>query len=177
MMKRHYSSNITSDDVEFFVGNEVEHTPAHEMLTFFVVGLHPFSEIQNRLNTLSEPVEHIFFGSNHSFNPQSTNDWNRWEDMIRYFLEHGYICSLDIPATIMNDFNNNCALCIYNNFIPQIRVPIANVKLWNYNTMIKLDDIDFKATNPGVWTHKLHDLQDYSKFTAWYEYKKDRIIK
>jgi hypothetical protein len=43
--------------------------------------------------------------------------------------------------------------------------------------MIKIDDKDFKATNPGVWTHSLHKLKDRSKFTAWADYKNDEIIK
>ena len=42
--------------------------------------------------------------------------------------------------------------------------------------MIKIDDKDFKATNPGVWTHSLHDLKDRSKFTSWDKYKNDEIL-
>jgi hypothetical protein len=55
-------------------------------------------------------------------------------------------------------------------------VPIPYVKLWNYNTMLKIDDKDFKATNPGVWSHSLHTLMDRSKFTDWNQYKQDKIL-
>jgi len=51
------------------------------------------------------------------------------------------------------------------------------MQLWNYNTMIKLDDKGFNATNPGVWSHSLHELKDRENFTSWYDYKNDRIIK
>jgi len=43
--------------------------------------------------------------------------------------------------------------------------------------MIKIDDLDFNATNPGVWTHSLHALKDRTKFTAWSEYSNDEVIK
>jgi len=46
-----------------------------------------------------------------------------------------------------------------------------------YNATIKIDDKDFKATNPGVWCHNLHDLLDRNKFTSWDQYGKDEIIK
>ena len=42
-------------------------------------------------------------------------------------------------------------------------MPVPYAKQWNYNTMIKIDDKDFKATNPGVWCHSLHDLMDTVK--------------
>jgi hypothetical protein len=91
-------------------------------------------------------------------------------------LEKGYLCSLDIPITIAEEFLEN-GLNESNNFIPQIRVPLPYIKLWNYNTVIKIDDKDFKATNPGVWSHSLHTLMDRSKFTDWNQYKNDEVIK
>jgi len=45
-----------------------------------------------------------------------------------------------------------------------------------YNATIKLDDRDFAATNPGVWCHNLHDLQNRDRYTAWSRYTKDRVI-
>ena len=85
------------------------------------------------------------------------------------------MCSLDIPLSVVEEFNDG-GLNDYSNFIPQIRVPIPYIKLWNYNTMIKIDDKDFNATNPGVWTHSLHELKDLSKFTSWSAYSNDEII-
>ena len=65
----------------------------------------------------------------------------------------------------------------YNNFIPQIRVPLLYIEQWNYNTMIKIDDKDFNKSNPGIWTHSLHDLMDRSKFTDWTDYGLDKPLK
>ena len=172
-MKRDYTDGV-AEDVVFFIGNEVEHTPAYGLRTLFVTGVQPIDAIALNL----QGCEHIFFGANHSFNP-SFNDydgWKAWEDMIEFFLEKGYLCSLDIPLTAVEEFHDG-GLNEHSNFIPQIRVPIPYVKLWNYNTMLKIDDKDFKATNPGVWSHSLHTLMDRSKFTDWSQYKNDEIVK
>lgn len=170
-MKRDYTTG-EADSVQFFIGNEVEHTPAFGLKTLFVTGIHSVDEVASNLNG----AEHIFFGANHSFNPKDALEWQRWETMITYFLDKGYLCSLDIPMVVVEEFNDG-PLNDYNNFIPQIRVPIPYVKLWNYNTMIKIDDKGFNVTNPGVWTHSLHDLKDRSKFTSWDKYKSDTILK
>lgn len=171
-MNRDYDTG-TSDTVKIFTGVEVEHTPAHGMKTLFVVGFeHP-----DKINRLCHRHEckHIFFGANHSYNPHKNNDWEDWEQMIRPLLEKGYLCSLDIPLGAVEEFHDGC-LCEYDNFIPQIRVPIPYIKLWNYNTMLKIDDKDFKASNPGVWSHSLHDLMDRNKFTDWSKYGLDKVI-
>ena len=169
-MKRDYATGV-SEEVIFFTGKEVEHTPAYGMDTLFVTGVQPIDAIALNLNGAT----HIFFGANHSFNPQNKLDWQRWEGMIEHFLSNGYLCSLDIPLSAVEEFNDG-GLNDYDNFIPQIRVPIPYIKLWNYNTMLKIDDKDFKATNPGVWSHSLHDLKDRSKFTPWDKYKDDKIV-
>lgn len=158
-------------NVDFFVGTEVEKTPAFGKQTLFVVGIQGFDEITSRL----QGCEHIFFGANHSFNPKDNLEWQRWESMITYFLDKGYLCSLDIPINAVEDFNDG-GLNEYNNFIPQIRVSIPYVKLWNYNTMVKIDDNDFDATNPGVWTHSLHSLMTRETFTSWDQYSKDTPV-
>jgi hypothetical protein len=169
-MKRDYQSGV-ADNVTFFIGTEIEHTPAYGKKTLFVTGIQPVEHIAVNL----QGCEHIFFGANHSFNPQTYEEHKAWEDMILFFLDKEYLCSLDIPINQVEEFHEG-GYCEYNNFIPQIRVSIPYVKLWNYNTMIKIDDKDFKATNPGVWSHSLHKLMDRDNFTSWDQYKGDTII-
>jgi hypothetical protein len=174
-MNRDYTTG-TADDVVFFVGTEVEHTPAYGMVTLFVTGVQNIEDIEHHAVRNPAEIEHIFFGANHSFNPYGYDEHKQWEDMITYFLDKGYLCSLDIPINQVEEFHDG-GLCERNNFIPQIRVPIPYIKLWNYNTMLKIDDKDFKATNPGVWSHSLHKLMDRSVFTDWAQYKDDKVIK
>ena len=90
-MKRTYITGEASD-VQFFIGKEIEHTPAFGKLTLFVTGIHPVEEIALNLNG----AEHIFFGANHSFNPQTPEEWDTWQNMIQFFLDKDYLCSLDI---------------------------------------------------------------------------------
>ena len=156
------------DNVDFFKGVEVERTPAFGKKTLFVVGIQPIDSIIAHIHG----EEHIFFGANHSFDPKDAPEWQRWESMIMYFLERGYWCTLDIPISAVEEFHDG-GLCDYRNFVPQIRVSVPYTKLWNYNTMLKIDDKDFDATNPGVWCHSLHSLMSRETFTSWDDYEGD----
>lgn len=173
-MKRDYSSG-SEHDVIFFIGREVEHTPAFGKITLFVTGVQSCEDIEHHVTDNQKGIEHIFFGANHSYNPQNILEHRHWESMIRFFLDQGYLCSLDIPLNQVEEFHDS-GLNEYNNFIPQIRIPIPYIKLWNYNTMLKIDDKDFKASNPGVWSHSLHKLMDRICFTPWSHYQNDTII-
>ena len=170
-MKRDYESG-NDESPMFFLGNEIEHTPAYGLKTLFVVGLQHVDDVTKHLHG----VEHIFFGANHSYNPSIPEEHFAWEEMIYYFLKKDYLCCLDIPINQVEEFNDG-VLCEFNNFIPQIRVPIPYVKLWNYNTMVKIDDKGFNISNPGVWTHSLHKLMNRENFTSWDRYKNDKVIK
>ena len=171
-MKRDYQDR-TADGAIFFTGKEVEKTPAFGLKTLFVVGVQPCVDIQDMYDT--ENCEHIFFGANHSFRADNHISWDKWENMIKAFLQAGKLCSLDIPLDNVETFHDS-ELIDYDTFIPQIRVPIPYAKLWNYNTMVKIDDKDFDATNPGVWCHSLHELMDRKKFTDWGQYGLDKML-
>lgn len=171
-MKRNYKDGI-HEKMCYFVGHEVEKTPAYGKKTLFIEGIQDTKEIVAFF--AKEQCEHLFFGANHSFQPTNPDDWQLWENMIIEFLKEGYLCSLDIPIKLAEEFLEG-PLVEYNNFIPQLRVPVPYVKQWNYNTMLKIDDKDFKATNPGVWCHRLHNLLDDEKFTDWTEYGLDKPL-
>jgi hypothetical protein len=170
-MNRDYETG-TADNVVFFTGIEVEKTPAYGMETLFVTGVQDVSTIKSHLD---DKTKHIFFGANHSFIAGTFDEWTAWEKMITPFLEQGYMCSLDINIKYAESFLEG-PLVEHENFIPQLRVPIPYIKLWNYNTMLKIDDKDFKATNPGVWCHSLHELMDRDKFTDWQQYTLDKPL-
>jgi hypothetical protein len=178
-MKRDYKTG-EADDVIFFTGAEVEKTPAYGLHTLFVTGIQPVETIEKHYK--NNACQHIFFGANHSFKPHESSpeqlfdSWKEWEDMIYYFLDKSILCTLDIPLDACATFHDG-GFCEYDNFIPQIRVPLPYTKLWNYNAMVKIDDVDFKATNPGVWCHSLHDLMDREKFTDWSKYGLDKVLK
>jgi hypothetical protein len=171
------------DDVSFFVGTEVEHTPAFGQLTLFVVGLQSMSAVNHAFDTHymfgGKPITHVYFGANQSFpNPEFDDaaTWNSWEAMINHVLAKGLFATLDLDVTAVEGLLES-ALVEHHNFIPMISVKLPYIKQLGYNATIKIDDKDFNATNPGVWCHSLHDLQKREVFTDWSKYTKDEVIK
>jgi hypothetical protein len=168
---------------DFFVGTEIEHTPAHGQRTMFVVGLQNIDTIKWQLGEIDQrsraPITHIYFGANMSF-PQhdgvGLDEFQPWQDMIKPFLQAGYTCTLDFDA-VHAELLAESSLVEKSNFIPMISVKLPYVQLLGYNATIKLDDKDFDATNPGVWCHSVHDLMSRDKFTSWLEYTKDEVVK
>lgn len=171
------------ETASFFVGTEVEHTPAYGMLTLFVVGVQSAEAIQEAIGIHQQlggkPIKHIYFGANQSFPGIATNDdaeWRLWERMIVACLQDAWTCTLDIDVTQVEGLLES-PLVEHTNFIPMISVKIPYIKQLGYNAVLKIDDRDFRATNPGVWCHSLHDLQKREVFTDWTRYTQDEVLK
>ena len=159
--------------VTYFTGYEVEHTRAYNMLTLFVVGTPDLGDILR----LAEyhAVQHIYFGTSQSFNPVSYEDWQVWSDRIKGCLAKDYWVTLDFDVkhaegVVAEGWNE------HDRFIPMISVKIPYVKLFNYNATVKIDDTTWGKSNPGVWTHQLHELMDPAKYTHWDQYKGDDVV-
>jgi hypothetical protein len=162
------------ENIKFFYGTEVEHTPALGKKTLFVVGVQTADDIAANI----QGCEHIYFGANQSFPNIDTNDyvrWTQWENMILYFLQKGYLCTLDIDVKCVEGLLES-SLPEDHNFIPMISVKLPYIKLLGYNATLKIDDKDFAATNPGVWCHSIHELQNRDHFTDWSKYTKDEPL-
>jgi hypothetical protein len=160
------------DEVSFFIGTEVEHTPAFGLRTLFVVGLQdPQIVLQEYQNN---DCDHIYFGANQSFTDQE--ELVDWTYMVRFCLEKiPNYCTLDFDVKHVQEITET-ALVEFHNFIPMISVKLPYINQLGYNATIKLDDRDFAATNPGVWCHSLHNLQKREVFTDWSKYTKDEVI-
>lgn len=176
-MKRDYTTGTTDVSVQYFVGTEIEHTPAFGMKTLFVAGVHSPLDIIDLAKQYN--VEHIYFGANQSFKTHGVDDyetWTAWEKMIDPCLQEKFWCTLDLDVSDIEGLQES-HLLEQNLFIPQISVKIPYIKNLNYNACIKLDDIDFNRSNPGVWVHSVHRLMDRKVFTDWKQYSKDIVIK
>jgi len=175
-MKRDYNTGVASD-VTFFVGTEIERTPAFGMRTLFVVGTHSSDKVIKLAQ--EKDCSHIYFGANQSFHTEGVDDvegWTPWEKMIKACLEADFWCTLDFDVRETEGLLES-PLVEYRRFIPQISVKLPYIKQLGYNATLKIDDKDFAATNPGVWCHNLQDLMGRDKFTDWDQYGKDEIIK
>ena len=170
------------DSVNFFLGDEVEHSPVRGHRTLFVVGLqdpdHIAWQIGEADRRARQPVTHVYFGANHSFPRLVFADaaWHDWERMIQTMLNQGLWCTLDLDVTCVEGLAET-GLTESPRFVPMISVKLPYIALLGYNAVIKLDDRDFAATNPGVWCHELHDLMSRDRFTSWDQYSQDEITR
>jgi hypothetical protein len=157
--------------VDYFIGIEVENTPMKGVRTLFVVGVKPVDEIISKVNNL----DHIYLGTSQSFKPSTLEDWQSWSTMINKLLDIGYWVTLDFDVKYANEINE-MGFTENNKFIPMISVKIPHIKLYNYNAVLKIDDNTWGETNPGVWCHYLHDLMKRNTYTDWREYEGDTPV-
>jgi len=155
------------ENVDFFTGIEVEKSPAYGLKTLFVVGLQPRKAIEEQLR--KNKVQQIYFGTNATFDIEKC--WE-FEDMILPFLDE-YKCCLDFDSAHLFWIVES-KIIDHDNFLPMISLKMPQIEKLK-NATLKLDDIDFEATNPGVWCHRIENLMSWKSCTLWDEYKKDVI--
>jgi hypothetical protein len=173
-MERAYSTGTTNSAV-FFTGDEIEHTPAYEKRSLFVVGLQNFDEIIAQCSL--ERCDHVYLGANHSYKPDSSEELERWDNLINQLLRLNMWVTLDVDSKYIDISCDLLSICSsYDRFIPMLSFKVPYISNLNYNTCVKIDDKDFRATNPGVWVHYLHDLMDRGRFTDWSKYENDVIL-
>ena len=161
-----------SDTITMFVGKEVEHTPMYGENTLFVVGTnHPVTDIVAQCKL--HECNHVYLGANMSFNVDSIHGFKY---LAKKLLELDYYVTLDFEVKDTEAVNET-GLTEYDRFIPMISVKIPYADQLGYNACVKVDDKDFRASNHGVWVHRLRDLMDNSVFSPWSKYTKDTVIK
>lgn len=182
-MKRPYSDRTdVEESVQAFLGKEVEHTPAFGLTTLFLVGRLPVGEVSDLIETAQnrqraeglQPLRHLFFGANWSFDGDEVQ---KWSDTIRHFLKEGFWCTLDFrPQQV--PLVQKSGLCRHVRFIPLIGVRVPWALGLGNNATLKIDDVAFAGTNPGVWCMPLHELlHDKTKLTTWDVYSTDLVLK
>jgi len=170
-MKRLYNTLIPTDAATIFAGVEVEHTPMFGQPTLFVVGCQPLEYIIETINMQGGVHQHVYLGANHSFAP---ND--QWNKVVSGLLEDGRWVTLDFDIQHVEWVLDN-GWSEHNKFIAMVSAKLPYIEQLGYNACLKLDDKDFNATNPGVWTHRIHNLKNTDVFTDWSKYTKDEIIR
>ena len=170
-MNRDYDDGV-KDDVVYFTGYEVEHTPVHGEHTLFVVGPQDPAEVIAKAK--KEAVEHIYLGANQSFNIDGGTS-RQWDGLVQELCKAGFWVTLDYDVkfhswVLESGYNE------HKKFISMISVKLPHIDQLNYNACVKIDDKDFKASNAGVWVHYARDLQPRDKFTSWEKYENDSPI-
>jgi hypothetical protein len=157
--------------VEYFTGIEVEHTPHLGQKTLFVVGVKPYNDIVTRVE--QEGIKHIYLGTSQSFNPADFSQWSAWDRMIVQLLKNDFFVTLDFDVayseTVLEYSWNE-----YENFTAMISVKLPNIRQYNYSATLKIDDVTWGHSNPGVWSYPLHDMLKRESFTPWHAYAGDK---
>jgi len=160
----------------FFIGPEVEHTPAYSKKTLFVVGKQDLNKIVELAR--EHKVPHVFMGANHSFDFDPADNTHYWDLTIQALLDRGFWVTLDYEAHQHKSVLKMLGPHTWQSrmFVPLLSVRIPNIQNSSVNLTVKMDDIDFKATNPGVWCMHFHEVTDSNRFTDWIEYGNDYVI-
>jgi hypothetical protein len=168
------------NNVAFFIGPEVEHTPAYSRRTLFVVGRQGVADIIKQAQ--DNKVTHIFMGANHSFDvdPAHPDETVKayWDKTITALLDKGFWVTLDYEAHLHEMVLKMLNPGIWQSriFVPLLSVRIPKIETTSNNLTIKIDDVDFKATNRGVWCMHFHEVTDSNRFTDWQDYESDSVI-
>ena len=170
-MMRDYTDGV-KENISFFVGKEVETTPTQGKKTLFVVGIKKTNLIQKHLD--KNKCKHIYFGANHSFKQLDGSEIQQIANQLKYVLQKGYYVTMDTNPTYQ--FPDIMKLLTYSKFTLVYGVRVDNVKKIKGNVVIKVDDKDFKATNPGVWCWTVKEMTDKKHFTDWDKYGDDKTI-
>ena len=166
-------------DTKYFIGNEVEKTPALHMKTLFVNGMLDANDVV--ANAKYNGIHHVYLGANQSFwlddkdasgvaTPEQFRGWNNLFNKLR---EAEFWITLDYDLkyhswVLEQGFNK------YDKFISMISAKLPNINQLNQNARLKLDDRDFKFSNDGVWVHPVRQLKSQENITTWDEYKDDK---
>ena len=169
-MDRDYKTG-KSDSVGVFSGIEVEHTPAFGKQTLFLAR----NDLDfDQIEALAKDVkaEAIYFGANRTFMHNIVNTPN----LIKRLMDKGYWCTIDYQHSVHADVKERFSQ-IWNEekFIPFCSIIFPDSENDN-NLCIKVDDVDFNKTNPGVWTMTMDNFKQSAGFTSWEHYKQDEPL-
>ena len=169
-MKRDYTDGV-KDNVVFFTGTEVEKTPTYGLKTLFVVGYQAVEKIKEL--AIQHNCKHIYLGANHSLKHIEYEQSQPLLNTIDKLLELDYYVTVDTRVSNALHFEK----CLTNKkFTIVYALPVENIMNMRGNIVLKIDDKDFKATNPGVWCWSVRDLITDEHFTEWNEYTKDETL-
>lgn len=160
------------DEAVYFVGPEVETTPACGMKTLFVVGVRSVAQMIEKAT--ENDCKHIYLGANRSFQKNKL-----WGDIVPELIDAGFKVTLDYPissADFVVELFDETKIANHPDFIPMISAIVPKVETFSKNLTIKIDDVGFEDTNTGVWCLPIRELLDSNRYTPWSEYVNDHVV-
>ena len=166
-MERPYANGEHKNIEQLFVGTEVEDSKFKGERTLFVPMLvkQQGSELKNLISKAKEnSCTHVYLGANKL---DKFYDWGVILEIIKTPLN----VTLDVNARnhfILGSVPWSLLDPKRFNLMISLEVPAVQPNM----VSVKLDDVGFGATNPGVWVAPVEALT----FTAWDKYIKDELI-
>jgi hypothetical protein len=171
-MKRTYDVGVSSE-VNIFIGNEVESSKAYELKTLFIVPEN-IVDIIEVIKKYEDQVEHIYLNANHTI-IESDVLAGKYYDVLNYIEQSDKIKHVTLEIFFYEPTHLEL-LHAYPKLLLNISIQIPRVDKISSRIAIKIDDVDFDATNAGVWTSRVDDLLNKKmRFTPWISYTKDEI--
>lgn len=169
-MDRDYKTG-RSKSVGVFSGLEVEHTPAYGLQTLFLARNDlTYDQILELCNDTN--AQAVYFGANRCYVHGYMGQIVQMEKLIN----DGYYVTVDYPHSLHAEVKEKFAVLWKNpKFIPFCSIIFPNSEN-DDNLCIKVDDVDFNKTNPGVWTMTMDNFKQSAGFTSWEHYKQDEPI-
>lgn len=176
-MKRDYKDQDSVSGVKAFVGIEIENTQAKGLPTLF---LDP-SKLSNAemivMIVSNSHVRHIYLNANH-YPIEDDLYFGRFEEVLQYIEGRSSIDLVTVEIQNSQAIANlgKSYLDRFQKLILNVSIPIKDAKNYANRISIKIDDVDFKATNPGVWVQPMSEILSTRNFTGWDHYKNDEVI-
>ena len=169
-MKRPYDEGVLKS-VDFFMGVELEDTPAKGLKTLFCANPKAsFAQLHSMLTRLG--CYHLYLGANQSWNESWGGVADMLFDVALKMAGCGIWVTLDMPVAVANRLH----LPQHKLIIPVLRVPIARIKQYGPNMRVRIDDTGWDQTNEGVWVLPAAQLTPEQHLTKWHEYKGDKPV-
>ncbi len=153
-----------NDDQEIIVGYEDRPIASRCHRTLYVEGTVDSKTLNDYIE--QEGIEAICFGTKGSFVPHDEVIMAEWIDMMQEMLDHDSrpLVALEYDPVFHTDVLET-VLVENPRFIPIIMLRLPYIRQLPYHAAICISDNLDVQTNPGTWTHNVHDLTATSSFT------------
>ena len=159
-------------ETRFFIGTELESSLAKGLKTLFVISEQPLDEIIELIT--EHDIKHVYLCANKSY---SDHLIEYYLTVVKYLTDKSIYVTVDYPIT-----SYSIAFYAFKKYhASQYFIPMINVEMPHFsqipNVAVRIDDIDFNKTNPGVWVLNHKTIGNSEFFTPWSDYDSDHIIK
>lgn len=171
-MKRKFETP-DDKDVVYYIGINAEKTLAYGLNTLFINELRPASIVA--AVAADRECDHIYIGANGTFKPTLDKHWDEYFALATELTKAGFLVTIEHDLTQSARFLET-GFVENNMIIPVLSICIPYIAQYGNNACLKISDMGFNQTNPGVWVHSYNDITKTKSFTHWNAYKNDKPV-